>query len=147
MDRFVLGFIAGEGSFHVTLELTGSGYVVPKPTFSLRVYEDNILDKIRNHTSVGKVRDRKNGKAWRAQSISDCKELSDWVDKRAGDMFKSTDKWRQFKLWKEAVEIKLSDGRSSLEEKKRLIEISYEIPKSDTKSKTMDEWFALIGGN
>lgn len=146
MNKFILGFIAGEGSFHVTLATSGSGYVVPKPTFSIRVYENEIIDAIHQEVSIGNVRKRADGKVWRVQSISECEDIVQRIEESAGPLFKKTDKWRQFKLWSEAVEIKQKDGRTSKEDKKRLVEISYSIPKSNTKTKDMNEWFSLIEG-
>jgi len=141
-EDFILGMIAGEGSFHIVLE----GPTRLRPKFKMTMHEDDILRDMCLNLNLGSVsHDWGDRYSWHVQSKSDVRELRDWVSEKMCDGFKSTDKYRQFKLWSEAVDI-FPSGRVPLskDERVRLVELSYDIPKSDTKEKDKDEWIQAV---
>lgn len=144
---FILGMIAGEGSFHVLMEKPSGGTIDrQRPIFTMTMYEDGILQQMCSQLGLGIVTDDKGSRfTWRINNKKEVNEMRNWVLDNISNDFKATDKYRQFKLWSEAVDI-VPDDRSPLSKpkRKRLVEISYEIPKSDTKNLSKEEWFKII---
>lgn len=137
-NEFILGLIAGEGSFHVVLESPSR----QRPKFTMNIHEDEILDEICEHLDLGGISRSDDIRAeWQIQSKAEIVELRDWVEDNMCQGFKQSDKYRQFKLWSEAVDIVPNDREPIGQDKrKRLVEIAYEIPKSDTRRKSKESW-------
>jgi len=141
-DEFILGMMAGEGSFHIVLESPTR----QRPKFKMTMYEGDVLREMCLQLGLGSVsHDWGERYSWHIQSKTDIRELRDWIAENMCDGFKSTDKFRQFKLWSESVDIIPSGRRPiSQEDRERLVELSYEIPKSDTKDKDKEEWLQAV---
>ena len=144
---FILGMIAGEGSFHVLMEQPSGGTIDrQRPVFTMTMHEDDILRQMALQLGLGVVTDDAGERfTWRINNKQQVNQMRNWVLENISEDFKATDKFRQFKLWSEAVDI-IPDDRTPLSklQRKRLVEISYEIPKSDTKNLSKDEWFEII---
>lgn len=143
MEEFVLGFIAGEGSFYVTLLDRKSGHPRYRPKFKLGVNEEDIVKRICDQVGVGRVYKGSDTYNWNVQSVEENIRLSNWVEKNATKEFKMTNKYNQYKDWKKAVKIKESNKnkRLTVSEQKKMIDISYNIPDSDTKKISKEEWY------
>lgn len=149
-EKFVLGFIAGEGSFQLRVFKRDTGEQVRArftPAFSLGVYEEEIVQMIRDEIGVGKISTVDERTTIRVQSFDDCLVVKEYVENNAGNWFKSTHKWEQFKLWRDGIEL-LSDWERdnpiSKEAQKKVVDLSYEIPRSDTKNLDKQDWYDII---
>jgi len=142
--HFVLGFIAGEGSFHVRLVVKQNEKVRPYPAFGLKVDEITILEKIRTEVGAGYITTNKDGHStWQLQSEEDVLCLNDYVKRHKGDWFESTHKHEQFKKWSEVVELTKGKSNANMEksDKKKIVEMSFSIANSDNgRAVTKKEW-------
>jgi len=144
MEQFLLGFIAGEGCFGISLYQRDSGKVLARPYFQLGVMETPVIEKAHNTIGVGSVSDRKNGfTEWRAQSEEDVIAMREWVEENRGDFFNASHKADQFDMWSKAVDIQQQSVVTD-NDLKRLVDIAYDIPRSNTKSLSRSEWYQLI---
>jgi len=141
-DKFILGIMAGEGSFHIVLESPTR----QRPKFKMTMYEGDILRQMCLQLGLGSVsHDWGDRYSWHIQSKQDVRDLRNWISNNMCEGFKSTDKFRQFELWSEAVDIIPDDRRPiSKNDREQLVELSYEIPKSDTKGKDKSEWLQAV---
>lgn len=141
-DDFMLGMIAGEGSFHIVLEAPSR----QRPKFTMNMHEREILEIMQEQLEWGTISKPDDTRTeWQVQGKEDLREMKEWVENNMSEGFKSTDKYRQFLLWSEAVEIR-PDGREPIpvEDRKRLVELAFEIPKSDNRNKSKEEWLELV---
>jgi hypothetical protein len=148
---FILGFIAGEGSFYVSLmERESVGKLRINPSFKLQVAENKIIYKIHKELGIGTVDNYNEFTNFRVQSTEECIELSKFVDENVDTLFRSTHKYEQYKLWKEVLEIvtepkynkRLQDIPA--EEQKRCVNLAYQIPKSNNRKYDKQYWYDII---
>ena len=144
-DQFLLGFIAGEGSFFVGLYQRGSGSVEARPKFALSVDERLIVEQSKDKLNgIGQIIEERDGMiTWQVQSIGDVQKMREWAEQNYSEWFDHTHKSYQFELWCEAVDIRTSEGMTN-DDKKRLVDISYDIPRSNTKQLSREEWYQRI---
>lgn len=143
-NQFILGFIAGEGCFHIALNRKKSGRVRAFPAFDLHVYEKQIIKDIYHHfENIGTIRNRNDrGMVWQVQSYNEAKILHDWVSENRKKCFNVTDKARQFDIWSEAVSIYSTD--MSDKDLKRMVDLSFDIAKSNTRNISKETWYERI---
>jgi hypothetical protein len=149
MDEFILGFIAGEGSFHVSLLERKSGLPGYRPVFKVGVNEEEIIYRIHNHLKLGNVYNEEDMYVWQMQSVDDLITLCYWIEENKSKTFECTKKHEQYKKWKKAVEIKESNKnkKMSVENQKKMIDISYSIPDSNTKKVSKEDWYKKAENN
>lgn len=142
--EFILGFIAGEGSFQVDLQKrpSRSKYnVTVRPHFSLLVHEKKILDDIQSKIG-GKIYENSPEYRLDIRSINESKTLIRLVESTNSDFFKITDKYEQYLGWKRVVGFK--DNDITKEEVKKSIEIAYDIGKPDKRKHNKEYYLNAV---
>lgn len=129
--NFILGFIAGEGSFTTTCAVSDDSKfgVYPSMQFKLNVKEKVVLNEIVEFVGIGRVveeSDRNEQWAWRITKYSELKDFSDWINQHLGGGFEESKKYQSFKIWSELLELR-EDMLSSKDGVKRFIDMSREI--------------------
>ena len=144
-EQFILGFIAGEGSFAISVWERDSGKIHARPFFKLGVDEQKIVREIYQEAGeIGGLTERQSGYlSWQVQSMDDVCNLRDWVNEHRGQWFNNCHKSEQFELWSEAVDIHKQDTITD-NDRKRLVDLSYQIPRSNTKKIDREEWHQRI---
>lgn len=151
---FILGLIAGEGSFQLNLTInnTRSYGFAPVPKFSLLVHEKDILDKIVNEVGLGKVKSRSHddGYVWEIINQNEVIEFSDWIKKSSTEFWESTNKYKQFEKWNVAVdmicrrETNYHGEMYNDSEMKKIVDISYDIGMPDKRKMSKDDYYDMI---
>jgi len=116
---FALGFIAGEGSFSLTAN-KANGKRYPRMKFSIRVHEkdsDAIEECKSVFDNIGKIRtlSEHNEADWTVSSKKDLKHLRDKIENNSSNIWRSTEKYRNFQVWSDILDIHL-DGRTTVEQ-------------------------------
>lgn len=106
MEKFILGFIAGEGSFHARLrENEYSNFGVETSlefTLLLNERDSELLEDIHTYIGLGRIRyDESRGTVcWKISSKEDCKDFARFIEENAGDGFIASEKYESFKKWR-----------------------------------------------
>lgn len=146
LESFTLGFIAGEGSFYIAVKHRNSGNVTFTPAFSLRVAENEIIEKLAEEIDIGKVYDRPDedkGLTWKVNAVDECLELAEWIAQNSDEYWKATHKHEQFETWREALMLKVG-GLETPEDKKEMVDLSFEIARTNTRKISKDDWYERI---
>jgi hypothetical protein len=147
-ENFILGIIAGEGSFYVALYLKESGVVRPAPSFSVKMNDTHLLKQMRAGLGVGGIVTRGGqGTTWQVQADSECRTVREFIEDNCGELFQLTNKYEQYLLWSEALDIVegQTNTRLSAEDKKRLVDISFGIAESDNgRTVTKKSWYRRV---
>lgn len=144
--EFILGFIAGEGSFTTTCAVREDAKhgVYPTIRFKLNVKEREVLDEIQEQLELGQVKDHDNvgQSVWRITNNKELKEFSKWIKENADCGFKESKKYDSFIVWSELLDersemIKSKDGIKEFIDKSRKInsESARTVSKSTNKLK------------
>lgn len=146
--QFILGFIAGEGSFSFKSVERGRFNFYIQPEFSLNVKERDVLDHIIEEVGFGYNYDlSKNGMStWRISSREGRLKLIEFIDEHAGPLFKSTKKYESYLKWKELVERKpeLLKTRDGVKEMVSLAYAINERERSRPTKRSKEEVFEII---
>ena len=149
---FILGIIAGEGTFNVALQERESARWNVKPTPSFAVKMDDrdsiILRSICDDVGIGRFNQSGGMASWQVQSKEETSQLVDWIQEHEGHGFNLTSKYGSFEMWVEAVDIcgeaykRLSRGEvlRCIELAKRMNETDShnDIPELEWKNKVKD---------
>lgn len=113
---FALGFIAGEGTFTLSMNQTDGNYY-PRMRFQVRVHEkdkDAVVACKEAFEGVGSLSDisGRNTVEWVVNSKEDLKYVRDKIDAYAPDIWYSTEKYRNFEVWSDILDIHLG-GRTT----------------------------------
>lgn len=144
MEKFILGFIAGEGSFHTRLRQNEhSNYGVETSlefTLLLNDRDSELLEEIHDYIGLGRIRydDSRSTVCWKVSSKEDCKDLARFIEENAGDGFVSSEKYQSFKKWRHLlnnVDIMCRSKRG----KEKFIKEAKEI-NSGNNGLSADEW-------
>jgi len=151
--EFLLGLIAGEGSFTVGLRKEASCVcgVHALPSFSMKMVEDaDILHILQQTTGLGAVSmlRRKNprhrdAEQWQVASNSDIRTLINMIEAQEGSLFWETDKGATFKQWKQAITLKEQTDTGDPEQVKRLIRIGKELNHGD-RGRSAEDWCQIV---
>jgi len=139
---FLLGFIAGEGSFMIEVGAIQRRRwnVNISPRFSLLVHEDDILQKLCSETDLGNVCTQEDRSMWSIKSIDDCLELCKIIDDSDSCLFKSTHKYEQYKDWKECLKL-IDEGKHTTKSgAHKLVDLSFDLGK-ESKRKYSREYY------
>jgi hypothetical protein len=130
--EFLLGFIAGEGSFMIEVNDAKRrrwGFRII-PRFGLLVHESDILHKLCDETNLGIVHERADSaeSSWLIRSIDECLELCEIIDSQSeSGLFEQTDKYNQYTKWKSAINM-IDDGKHlNRDGAHKIVDMSYEI--------------------
>lgn len=114
MRQFVLGLIAGEGSFFVTVskdQRVDRGFTCT-PRFSMNMDEcdEALLREIQSRIGVGSVDrdDQRDTAQWRLGGQENCAALIEWIGDDF-DMFRHSDKHDKYVQWRKVIEEIYSD--------------------------------------
>ena len=141
--NFFLGFIAGEGSFQidVTPKEDRAYNVHVQPSFSVAVYEQEIIEKIQDEFQFGNIRQL--GEEWRfnTKNRQACKELISFIEENKTQRFESTAKHDQYAQWRDAVH---SWNQESEEDMKKIVDVAYSIGKPNQRKRSKEDFYELI---
>jgi len=120
---FILGFIAGEGSFQLNARKNGKYIeVIPKFSIYLKDNDEKLLREIHSVIGVGSVTLTKNGHVQlQARSKEDLSTIISFIDGSYDKFWKNSNKKEKYETWKEIVHIYL-DGETTKEQKVKMLE-------------------------
>lgn len=105
---FILGLIAGEGSFSSSVNIDNSRRlnVQAQLQFSVSMEDGDVLESIANDTGIGSVYHRSDGQSsWKAENYKDRRKIIEFVEEHSTDYFEQTRKYEQFTKWRRANEM------------------------------------------
>ena len=154
-EQFVLGFIAGEGSFNVSVYRQDDMKfgVTGNEMFSLGVHEDDseALEVVKETLGVGEIySDTQGKKQFMVSKRSELLELVDWMDENVSDEFKRTEKYQSYLRWKELVVNRkdyISSEDKMVEYVKKAREVNGCTKGRGTNGKTSEELESIIRDN
>jgi len=128
---FLLGFIAGEGSFMIEVGAIERRRwnINISPRFSLLVHEDKILQNLMSQTNLGNVNKQKKRSMWNIQSIDECLELCEIIDESSCELFEDTNKYEQYKDWKKCLKLIDKGKHKKREGAHKLVDLSFDLGK------------------
>lgn len=140
---FVLGFIAGEGSFYVNVcEASTECGLRFSPEFTLKVNEvdTEVLGLLSELTQVGKIRPEQNNCVrWRVDTQGGCRKLvSDIETASQGTLFRESSKYESFRKWRYFVENDISPQTKA--ELREALEKRNAINTTGHGGQTVEEW-------
>lgn len=122
---FILGLIAGEGSFCISIRKTGnnkSGYGIKlKFGLNMRTLDESLVKGVKNELGNigfitykdGRTENRGNTIQYRVSSKSECSKFVDYIERNMSQEFKSSEKYSSYLKFKEALNyIKKKDQSS-----------------------------------
>ena len=130
---FAIGFIAGEGHFGVTKNYQWKPYVCPR--FSIQVHERDteLLKEIQNEVFEGVGRFSERGDRphvqWEVKTKEDVVYLRDKIEAYAPDIWSKSDKFENFNIWKQIVEIHAGEQTTTTEERIEIAELAKNLNK------------------
>lgn len=112
IEPFLLGLIAGEGSFIARRQIDKSHTlnVSIRVQFQIQIHERDrdVIEQLRAHVGYGRIDERTDRPyiQWRISKMGDCLEFGAYLQEIAeGTPFLLTDKARAFEQWFEIVRI------------------------------------------
>lgn len=150
--EFILGFIAGEGTFTVGRKRTnGRYYLAPYFQFRVSGVDENIVrDMWNTFDNIGTVNvaeyDQDYGPMvqWRIESKGGCKELARIIYESAPDEWWMTEKGKNFDVWSDIVDI-YYDGQTTPEDRITMSELARDgLNVSARNSKSEEDWNEMI---
>lgn len=132
-EAFVLGMIAGEGSFsvHCVPYDTYRYGIMVQPQFGLVMYEKEVVEAMHDDLGIGIIStvNGTNGRTrhdWRIKKNAEMDRFIDWLDENMTEDFKKTDKYDSYLRWRSIVEdkqslLKSKDGVKELIERARSV--------------------------
>lgn len=128
---FLLGFIAGEGSFMIEVGAVQRRRwnVNISPKFSLLVHEDEILQNLVSQTNLGNVYTQDNRSQWSISSVDGCLELCEIIDNSDCELFENTHKYQQYKDWKKCLNLIESGEHKTKSGAHKLVDLSFNLGK------------------
>jgi len=146
-SSFVLGFIAGEGTFSTEATESDSYRYNLRltPKFQVKVKEVDVVREMRDHVGVGRVNVYGDYGVWRVSDNDGYQKLIEWVDEHAESGFKSTHKWDSYTKWREFVQER-EDKMKTRDGIKDMIELSREINSESarTNAKSVSELKEIV---
>lgn len=151
--EYLLGLVAGEGSFLLTLKRGDSWScgVQIQARFQMNMVEDSdILSLLGKKTGLGYVKNREDRpenrrdyQDWSILRQTDIQKLITMIEEQEDSLFWETDKGETFKEWKRGIELKEEGDTTDPELIKELITISKELNHGD-RGRSKEDWFAIV---
>jgi len=144
--KLYLGLIAGEGSFYGAPHFNPDRYkhnVKIRAQFSIKMdnRDNEVLQLCHQGVGLGTFYEHDGYGYWRISSKVDLQDMVDYVEKHAGEGFRSTDKYKSFETWKRIVEIVGEPyKRLSKDETLRCIELAKDTNAGSEDHITEEEW-------
>lgn len=113
MWAFFLGFLAGEGSFSITIttrKRDGLPSACPVFAIKLEICDKELLELFRDTTGIGHINEAKSqGRhyvEWRTSNLESCMYIRDQIESHAsGTPFTQTSKYDSLQTWSECLEL------------------------------------------
>lgn len=147
---FILGFIAGEGSFNANLHQQDTYkfgvYAGLRFHIGLHQNDKQLLYSLKEYFDMGRVVERQNNGYdsvyWEVKKNDEIKQLCDWIEENKSDWFEESIKHKSYKKWKYLVEnrqqlISTYDGMVEF------IELAKDINR-DSRGKSVSEWISRL---
>lgn len=149
--EFLLGMIAGEGSFMLTFSEDerrrfGVCYGV-RFTISMGQFSQELLETLRDIVDLGRVQKAPKGHVWRVSSRQECHTLRNRIDSHLechDSVFPRSQKFESYEKWRQALEL-LQPGRRLT--KAEIIKLAYlkdEINPIPDTGRSAEELIAII---
>jgi len=130
---FIAGFIAGEGHLGVTKNYQWKPYVQPRFSMQLHERDAEILHAIAEEIGAEDrviYRDDRPHASLRVKKSDQIEELCDLLTDCDSYLWKQTDKYENFQIWSEIVDIHCSgDDTTTTEERKEIAELAKQLNK------------------
>lgn len=122
------GFIAGEAYIGLTKSYQWKPYIQPRVSIQLHERDRDILEQIREFVG-GKVKDRTNRphSTLTIKTKEDLERFVSVMDDCESEIWLSSDKYENYKKWREAVEMHLGEETTTTEERIEMAEIAKEL--------------------
>jgi hypothetical protein len=126
---FLAGFIAGEAYIGLTKNYQWKPYIQPRLSIQLHERDRAVLERLRDMTGAGKVKDRSNRdhSVWLVKTKEDLGKILNILDQCDSDIWRNSDKYENYLLWRDAVETHLGDEATTTEERMEMAEIAKEL--------------------
>lgn len=144
--NFALGFIAGEGTFAMTMNKADGNYY-PRLRFGLRVHkkDEQVLRECKeafdNLGNISKVEGRTTID-WTVTAKSELENLRNKIESECPEIWLKSDKYRNFSVWSEMLDIHL-DGKTGPEDTIEMIKLAKNGLNTDN-GITEEEWDRYI---
>lgn len=144
-ESFILGLIAGEGSFSsALLNQNDTVYIYPIFQMGLSDVDEDIIHYMTNEMDIGTTSKSNGAIGWFVRGKEDVDDLIEFIEEADCEEFEITEKYDQYQRWMELVEKKRA-SEGSKEERKELIRIARSI--TDTNAgdgHSAEEWIAKL---
>jgi hypothetical protein len=123
---FLAGFLAGEAYIGLTKNYQWKPYIQPRLSIQLHERDREVLEQFKEMIGVGKVKDRTNRdhSEWLVKKKEDLEKICNILDQCDSEMWKSSDKYENYLLWRKAVEMHIGNETTTTEERLEMAEIA-----------------------
>ena len=144
-ESFILGLIAGEGSFSsALLNQNDTVYIYPIFQMGMSDVDQEIIERMSDELDIGTVNNSGGNAGWFVRGQDDVDDLIEFIEDADCELFELTEKYGQYERWMKLVEKKrASDG--SRDERAELIRIARSITDSSAgDGNSAEEWIAKL---
>lgn len=130
--EFAAGFIAGEGYFGVSRNYQWKPYIQPIFTLQLHERDEEILKELnRVFNNCGKITHRNNREhvTWKVVSKEGVKEIRGKLEKVNLDLWKKSDKYKNFTVWSKIVDIHCGEETTTTDERINMAQLAKNLNK------------------
>jgi len=142
---FVLGFIAGEGSFHIKLS-EQKGYLYARPGFTLSAAEvdADLVREIKELVGLGSIYERDHEIRWRFTSREECQKFAEQILSAAeGTLFLESAKYEQFQRWLDFAAN--CEQPETIEEAREVVKWAKSVPSTHKpRGQSVEEWMEKL---
>jgi len=150
-EQFLLGFIAGEGSFNFNLQKRDAMKcgLLASPRFAINVTSGDRRTLERLQSRIGGSIDSRETThnpqvCLVVIGLENCKRVAEFVDRYAGPEFRETQKWESFTKWKSLIED--YSPPKSRDEVKEIVYRAKDINPHGSSGRSAEEWMSVIDG-
>lgn len=144
-ESFILGIIAGEGSFSsALLNQSDTVYIYPIFQMGMSDVDGEVIERMADDLDIGTVNYSGGNVGWYVRGQEDVDDLIEFIENTDCEEFELTEKYDQYGRWMELVEKKrASDG--SRDEREELIRVARSITDSNAgDGNSAEEWIAKL---
>jgi hypothetical protein len=128
---FAIGFMAGEGYLGVSRNYQWKPYIQPR--FSIQLHErdkDTLEELQKSFGGIGKVKERntRDHVMWKVHTKEGVKKINNEMKNCNLEIWKKTDKYKNFKIWSEIVDIHCGETTTT-SERIKMAELAKELNK------------------
>jgi hypothetical protein len=126
---FLLGFIAGEGTFCITKSKSkGNIYLRPKFAITLSNSDSELLEEAQNELDgLGSLyKHTEDSCQWVVRTKGDLEKFYEYIDSNTCELWSHSEKSHNFEIWKEAIDI-YTNSKPTKENKLKIIDVAKRI--------------------